>query len=277
MDKEDVIILKRAQLYAQMAQYYDIIYNALVDYESECDFLERLFKEHSKHKVRWILDVGCGTGNHSTILAVRGYNVVGIDRSEAMLRVARSKIAARNRSLQFKKMDMRKVSLGRRFDAALILFGGFTYLLNDLDIQSCLASIHRHLTQDGLLIFEFWQSSGLHPAASTPQGFKTWDRMEETETSRLLIRLDTSKYDPLTNIMTVIFDHYVLDTKNERVVDRFEEMHVMRTYNIAEMKRLLVESGLDNIAFYAKGLDDPPKTPTISTPRIICIASPATR
>ena len=176
-----------------MAQYYDLIYHAIVDYESECNFLERLFKKHSQNKVREILDVGCGTGSHSVILAERGYRVMGIDRSEAMLREARRKISWRHRNIQFEKMDMRRISIkGRKFDAALILFGGFTYLLKDSDVESCFSSIRKHLNIGGLIIFEFWQGSGIFPSASTSQGYRFWDRVEDKKSGRLLIRLHES-------------------------------------------------------------------------------------
>ncbi len=269
---------KRDQPYEQMAEYYDIIYHTIVDYESECNFLERLFKRYSQNKVREILDVGCGTGSHSVIFAERGYRVLGIDRSEAMLKAARRKISRRHRNTQFEKMDMRRVSIkGRRFDAALILFGGFTYLLKDSDVESCFSSIRKHLNIGGLIIFEFWQGSGILPAASTSQGYRFWDRIEDKKSGQLLIRLSTSRYDSLTNLMTPIFDHYIVDTKTKRMLNQFQETHVMRTYDVTEVKRLLINSGLDPIAFYAKSLEEPPKAPTISTPRIICIASPAAR
>ncbi len=172
-------------------------------------------------------------------------------------------------------MDMRRVSIkGRKFDAALILFGGFTYLLKDSDVESCFSSIRKHLKSGGLLIFEFWQGSGILPSAASSQGYKFWDRVEDKKSGQLIIRLSTNHYDSLTNCMTPIFDHYVLDVKAKRVLDQFQEKHVMRTYDVTEIKRLLTKSGLDPIAFYAKGLDYPPKPPTISTPRIICVATP---
>jgi ubiquinone/menaquinone biosynthesis C-methylase UbiE len=261
--------------YSREAQYYDLIYHTLVDYAAECKFLERLFKRHSKNKPREILDVGCGTGNHSLILSKRGYRVVGIDRSEPMLKVARRKSSDAHSNVQFEHMDMRKISIKeRKFDVAVILFGGFTYLLKDSDVESCFSSIRKHLNPGGLIIFEFWQGSGILPVASTSQGYRYWDRMGDEKSGQLLIRLSTGRYDSLTNRLTLVFDHYVFDTKASRTLDLFQETHVMRTYDVAEVKRLLIESGFNPIAFYAKGLDDPPKPPTISTPRIICVATP---
>lgn len=264
--------------YSQMAEYYDLIYHTLVDYKAECEFLERLFKRHSKIEVRELLDVGCGTGNHALIFSERGFRVMGIDRSEAMLKAARRKISGKHRGIQFEKMEMQRISIkGRKFDAALILFGGFTYLLKDSDVESCFSSIHKHLNVGGLIIFEFWQSSGILPAASTSQGYRYWDRIEDRESGQLLIRLSTSRYDSLTNRMTPMFDHYVLDTEAMRMLDQFQETHEMRTYDVTEVKRLLIKCGFHPIAFYAKGLDDPPKPPTISNSRIICVATPKSR
>ncbi len=261
--------------YSQMAEYYDQIYHTLVDYKAECDFLECLFKRHSGKKIREILDVGCGTGNHSLIFSKRGYQVMGIDRSEAMLKEARRKSSREHLKVQFEKMDMQRISIkGRKFDTALILFGGFTYLLKDSDVESCFSSIRKHLNLGGLIIFEFWQGSGMLPAASTSQGYRFWDRIEDKKSGHLIIRLSTSRYDTLTNRMTPIFDHYVIDAKTKRMLNEFQETHVMRTYDVTEIKRLLIKSRLDPIAFYAKGLDEPPKPPTISTPRIICVATP---
>ena len=65
------------------ASAYDALYHDK-DYERECDFLEAIFRKYSK-KVKTILDLGCGTAGHALILARRGYEVVGVDRSVTML------------------------------------------------------------------------------------------------------------------------------------------------------------------------------------------------
>ncbi len=52
-----------------------------------------------------ILDVGCGTGSLSVILAGLGYKVTGIDLSPAMLALAKTKAAAQELQIEFEVMD----------------------------------------------------------------------------------------------------------------------------------------------------------------------------
>ena len=73
----------------EYAAAYDLLY-ADKDYDAECDLLERIFRE-SGRPVRTVLDLGCGTGAHAVRLAQRGYEVVGVDLSEDMLRIARDR------------------------------------------------------------------------------------------------------------------------------------------------------------------------------------------
>ena len=62
------------------------------------------------------LDVGCGTGRWSRLLAGRGARVVGVDRSEAMLAEARR----RSPGVEFRRMDAAALELADdSFDLAL--------------------------------------------------------------------------------------------------------------------------------------------------------------
>lgn len=110
------------------ADQYDLFYGDK-DYESECDLLERVFKRYSKEPVHTILDLGCGTGNHSIPLACRGYEVHGVDLSENMLAHAlkKSQSGKINHPPVFSQGDVRSVDLGKQFDAVLMMFAVLGY------------------------------------------------------------------------------------------------------------------------------------------------------
>ena len=67
-----------------------------------------------------ILDVGCGTGSLSVLLAGLGYRVTGIDFSPAMISLASAKAAAAGQPVTFRIMDAARPSLApAQFDALL--------------------------------------------------------------------------------------------------------------------------------------------------------------
>jgi len=239
-----------------MATYYDLIYHHLVDYESQSDYLEKIFEKHSEKKISSILDVACGTGNFSFILAERGYKVTGIDLSNEMIEVAQQKKSAKSANPEFFNMDMRRLNLSRKYDAAVVLFGGFGYLLSYLEVKDFLSSTKKYLGGENLLIFEFWQNSAISPQALSPSGHKTWERFEDEKNGRLLIRLDTSKYDPQFNLLTAKFDFYVLENISKTISDFFSETHILRIYSISEMRHLLEENNYKSIAFYDGSIID---------------------
>ena len=67
-----------------------------------------------------ILDIGCGTGSLSVLLAGLGHDVTGIDISPSMLSLARVKTAALGYPIQFHVMDAASPQLPHgEFDAIL--------------------------------------------------------------------------------------------------------------------------------------------------------------
>ena len=112
---------------------------------------------HGPDPVRSILDLGCGTGNHSLVLAGRGYQVTGVDFSADMLERARGKLAlacGEGRKpagkLELVQGDVRSVGLGRQFDAVLMMFAVLGYQIGNQDVQAALATVRRHLKPGGV-------------------------------------------------------------------------------------------------------------------------------
>ena len=89
----------------------------------EVDFLLRALRPAPGAR---ILDVPCGYGRHAAALAGRGFQVVGVDLSRAMIAEARRRFAGRPR-LTFVRGDMRRITFDREFDAVVNLYTSFGY------------------------------------------------------------------------------------------------------------------------------------------------------
>ena len=222
--------------YGRFAQYYDFIYHSLVDYEGDVDFAERIFRRFMGRRVESVLDLGCGTGNHAIPFARLGYDVTGLDLSTQMLAYARRKARAARLSIPFVHGDMRSFNLRRTFDAAMCAFGAFGYLLTDPDVLRCLRSVRRHLVRDGLFTFEFWQRSGVMPPP-----YQSW--FHEAGSDYEVVRLSESRFDRRTGRLPIEFRFFVF--KGTRLLDRFDEVHTVRTHAIGEMRGLLRRAGFD--------------------------------
>ena len=113
-----------------------------------------------------VLELGVGTGRVAIPTARLGVDVAGVDSSAAMLEVAARKLAALNPppsgKLELVQGDMRDFDLRddngdrRKFPLATIPFRGFLALMTADDQIRALRNIRRHLTPDGLLVFNIF-------------------------------------------------------------------------------------------------------------------------
>jgi SAM-dependent methyltransferase len=151
-------------LYEKSAEHHDLIYRTIVNYEKETDDLEKIFKKFCNGRLKNVLDVGCGTGSHSSLLSKRGYQITGIDISKRMVKEARRKAKEEKAEVGFFGQDMRKIELNRKFDCAICMFGGFGCILTNRDLAKVFSSLKQHLKEHGLFIFEFWSVGGVRPS-----------------------------------------------------------------------------------------------------------------
>lgn len=102
-----------------------------------------------------VLDAGCGTGRIAVRLDALGYDVVGVDVDEAMVRVARAEAPA----LDWRLGDLAGLDLGERFDVVL-LAGNTVPLLEPGTLGEVCGRLAAHTTYSGSVVCGF----GLDPA-----------------------------------------------------------------------------------------------------------------
>ena len=97
------------------ARYYDLLYTDK-DYCGEAAFVDRLLRQHGSAGGD-LLELGCGTGRHAVELARRGWQVVGVDRSEEMVLLANNRNFNTEETIQkainFQVGDVRTVRVGQ--------------------------------------------------------------------------------------------------------------------------------------------------------------------
>ena len=127
-------------------------------YESavcEVDLIETLL---DLPKGASIVDIPCGPGDHSIELGERGYAVTGVDMSEKILEIAKSRAAdydiPRDHRPRFLQGDMRSIKLDSQYDAVLCMWGSFGYFDLPGDVEQ-LNTIHDLLKPGGKAIMEF--------------------------------------------------------------------------------------------------------------------------
>ena len=218
-----------------LAEVYDLIYKDK-NYEVECDFIEEIFQKYSGRYIKTMLDVGCGSGGHAIPLAKRGYDVVGFDLSEVMIRRAKEK-AEGIANMKFQIMDLHNFKLNTKFDACICMFAVMGYVTENKDVQKALLNIRRHLEDQSLLIFDFW--NGLAVLRILPSV-----RVNVIEDKGVrIIRTAEPELDAFNHICKV---HYrLIITENNKVVDEVEETHVVRFYFPQEIKHHLEDAGFE--------------------------------
>lgn len=100
-----------------------------------------------------VLDLCCGSGRHSRALALRGYDVVGVDLSDVLLALACEQNTYEN--LHYYQYDMRKIPFESEFDIVFNLFTSFGYFASDEENQLVVANMAKALKPEGEVVIDY--------------------------------------------------------------------------------------------------------------------------
>ena len=219
-----------------VAPYYDQLMQS-IPYLWWMHYVETLL-DYFDRPAQKVLDLCCGTGNLSELLALSGYEVVGVDRSAAMIEQARHKAAQHQSGVRYYVQDAAELDLGETFDAIVSLFDSLNNIIEPERFAEAMRRAYRHLRPDGVFIFDL----------NTEYAFvrKMFDQKQLEPSAPLRYRW-RSQYDTETRLCTVQMEFWVREGEQERY---FTEIHTQRAYTGTEVRTMLSTAGFTEVHLF---------------------------
>ncbi len=221
-------------MYNRFAYLYDELIND-VNYEEWLGYYFKIFQRYGL-KPSLGLDLGCGTGNLTTLLADKGIEMTGIDLSEDMLMVAREK--ADGRDILYLNQDMREFELYGTVDFIVSSLDCINYITDKRDLLKVMKLANNYLNPGGLFIFDINTPYKLENIIGNntfilenEEVFCSWQ----------------NEFDKKRKISDFYLTFFCEDNGAYR---RFDEEHSERAYSIDEIKTVIESSGMRLLNVY---------------------------
>jgi len=193
----------------------------------EVDFIVKALNLPAGAKV---LDLCCGQGRHSLELARRGFQVVGVDLSEALLYAARKRAESEGLSVTFLQCDMREIDFKDEFDAVINMFTSFGYLESEAEDEKVLGKVAQALKSGGKFLLDVVNRDRL---VRDFQG-REWHAADEG-----WLVLEERTFDHLSGRMETRWICVARDGV------RYERLSSVRLYTASELRTMLERAGLE--------------------------------
>lgn len=233
--------------YAALAGAYDALtYD--VPYARILDFWEAVLQQEGK-RPESVLDLACGTGSLSVLMAQKGYRVLGADMSEEMLTEAMDKVADLENPPFFVCQSMEQLRLPYKVDWIVSCLDSINYLTDPEDCKQTFRNCYESLASGGMFCFD------VHSMAH----FEAMDgqiSIDETDDRYCVWRTEFEKEE---NILYYGVDLFTC--RGESWQRDFEE-HAQYAYTPQALEAYLQEAGFINIRFYGDLTLEAPKETT---------------
>ena len=222
--------------YHNLAVSYDRLTND-VDYASTVDFYYEILKQEGL-KPRTAVDLACGTGSVTAILAKKGLRVIGVDLSEEMLTVASQKAMDLENQPMFLCQNLRDLYLPRAVDLAVCALDSLDYITDPADCKEAIRRVFKYLNPGGIFIFD----------VNTPEKLRAMDGQVFLDEDDDVYCVWRGEFDEETNICSYGMD---LFQRKGNLWERSFEEHCEYAYSADQLVGYLKDAGFTHIRVYA--------------------------
>ena len=226
------------EAYTEFARVYDTFMDE-TPYEEWCIRIrELLVQEQITDGL--VLELGCGTGTLTQLLARAGYDMIGVDNSMEMLEEAGRKKEKAGMDILYLMQDMQAFELYGTVRAIVCACDGINYLTDREELVNCFRLVNNYLDTNGVFIFDF---NTVHKyrdvigdtviAENRENCSFIWENYYDEEQQM-------NEYD-----LTLF-----IQQKDSELYRKEVETHYQRAYELAEIKKCLEEAGLLFVAAF---------------------------
>ena len=222
------------EAYTGFAQVYDTFMDN-VPYEEWTDYYKEILREHGIMD-GIVLDLGCGTGSMTELLAEQGYDMIGVDNSEEMLAEAMEKRVESGQDILYLLQDMQEFELYGTVRAIVSVCDCVNYVTEKNELQEVFRLVNNYLDPQGIFIFDF----------NTVYKYKEvmGDTVIAEDRGECSFIWDNYYYDEekINEYDLTLFIRE--EGKEKNLYRKYQETHYQRGYTLDEMKELIQSSGL---------------------------------
>ena len=230
--------------YHELAKSYDRLTND-VDYEATVDFYFEILKREGLNP-RTAVDLACGTGSVTAILARKGLDVTGVDLSEEMLTQAFQKVMDMEKPPRFVCQPLQELYLPRGVDLAVCALDSLDHITEPSECDTAIKRIYKALNPGGIFIFD----------VNTPEKLRAMDGQVFLDEDDDVYCVWRGVFDDQTNICSYGMD---LFQREGTVWHRSFEEHREYAYSRDQLTGYLKAAGFTHIRVYADRLFEAPR------------------
>lgn len=232
--------------YSSFARVYDLFMND-IPYEEWYHYVKELLCEYDIRD-GLVLELGCGTGTFTQLLADGGYDMIGVDSSAEMLEIAMEKKEESGADILYLLQDMREFELYGTVRAVVSICDSMNYIGTEEELKTVFSLVNNYLDPQGIFIFDMKTPHYFREvmgdcvlAENREEGSFIWENYFYEEEQ-------VNEYD-----LTLFI------REDSGLFCKYEETHLQKAYEMATVIRLLKEAGMEFIAAYDAFTREEPK------------------
>lgn len=224
--------------YTSFASVYDTFMDN-IPYEEWAEYLIGLLKEYGIHD-GLALDLGCGTGSMTELLAAAGYDMIGIDNSEEMLDIAMEKRAKSGHDILYLLQDMREFELYGTVKAVVSICDSINYITEEEDLLEAFRLVNNYLDPKGVFIFDF------NTVYKYREVMGNQTIAEDREDCSFIWDNYYYEDEGVNEYELSLF----IKEKDSDLYRKYQETHFQKAYELETIRGLIEQSGLEYMTAY---------------------------